>query len=63
MLGGTGDELRHSAEEAGQQAVARVREVGARATARAADAAADVIGGAGGQGAGGNGNMDKPSQS
>jgi len=36
VLGGTGEELRHTAQGAGQQTVARVREVGARAAARAA---------------------------
>jgi len=39
MLGDTGDRLWRKAQEAGQQAVERVRDVGARAASRAADAA------------------------
>jgi hypothetical protein len=39
MLGDTADGLWRKAQEAGQQAVERVRDVGARAAARAADAA------------------------
>jgi hypothetical protein len=70
-LGGTRDELWQKAQEAGQQAVSRVREVGARAAARAVDAAAeyvkDEIGkseiGRGDMGRGeiGRGAIDKPS--
>ena len=62
-LGGASDDLRHTAQDAGRQAVARVREVGARAAARAVDAAADGLSGEVGQREAGKGNMTKPSQS
>jgi hypothetical protein len=39
LFGSTRDDLLHKAREAGQQAVTRVREIGARAAARAVDAA------------------------
>ena len=66
-LGGTRDELWQKAQEAGQQAVSRVREVGARAAVRAVDAAAgyvkDEIGKSEiGRGEIGRGAIDKPSQ-
>jgi hypothetical protein len=42
-FGSTRDDLLHKAQEAGQQAVARVREIGARAAARAVDAASQTV--------------------
>jgi hypothetical protein len=57
LFGSTRDDLLHKAREAGQQAVARVREIGARAAARAADAAAQS-----GNGEIGEGQPAKPSQ-
>jgi hypothetical protein len=63
VLGDTKDELWHKAQEAGHQAVARVREVGARATARAADAAATAVRGETGTGETGTGETGNPSQS
>ncbi len=42
LLGDTGDGLRRGAQEAGRQAVARVRDVGARAAARTAGDAAET---------------------
>jgi hypothetical protein len=42
MLGETADGLWRKAQEAGQQAVDQVRDIGARAAARAADAAEGV---------------------
>jgi hypothetical protein len=57
LLGSTRDEFLDKAREAGRQAVARVREIGARAAARAADAASQTV-----NGEIGKGRPDKPPQ-